>query len=141
MHRRKTQNPEYLFRSFEVSSFRARVRSSATNRRGEEPEIDEQAWLELRGALDEPVRKITAIRLSMHPQDQVRVGTARPPATGVIVGMRGEMDVVLSWSHREFDRVWALALAGALRYWLILEAQATPPTGLPNARRAAPSSC
>jgi hypothetical protein len=67
--------------------------------RGEEPYIESQPWLELLGTATEPVRDVTNVRISMYPQDELRVGTARPAAVGAIIGARPELSVVLTWPH------------------------------------------
>jgi hypothetical protein len=76
--RRAGGKPEMLSRTVAVSSFSATVRIAAVHRRGEEPEVESQPWLELRGTLDEPVRRIHEVRISMYPKDKVEIGTARP---------------------------------------------------------------
>jgi len=105
-----------LSRTVAVSSFSATLRIGAVHRRGEEPEVESQPWLELRGTLDEPVRGVHEARISMYPKDEVEIGPARPASIGAVIGMRQEMSVVLTWPQSEFDRVWALALGGCLKF-------------------------
>jgi hypothetical protein len=50
----KSSKPEMLSRNVEISSFGATVRIGAVHRKGEEPEIDSQPWLELRGTRSRP---------------------------------------------------------------------------------------
>jgi len=114
--RRAGGKPEMLSRTVAVSSFSATVRIGAVHRRGEEPEVETQPWLELRGTLDEPVRGIHEVRISMYPRDKVEIGTARPASIGAVIGMRPEMSVVLTWPQSEFDRVWGLAVGGLLKF-------------------------
>lgn len=108
--------PEMLSRNVAISSFAATMRTSAAHRRGEEPEIESQPWLELRGNLEEPVNGVQDVVISMYPEDKMQVGTTRPAAVGSIIGMKPRIEVVLSWSYQEFDRVWALALSGQLKF-------------------------
>lgn len=89
---------------------------SAVHRRGEEPDVESGPWLELLGKLDEPVKGVTDVRISLYPREPVVIGTARPASIGAIVGKRPEMSVVISWAEREFDRVWTLALSGQLKF-------------------------
>jgi hypothetical protein len=107
---------EMLSRNIEISSFRMSVRLHATHRRGEEPYIESGPWLELIGKADELINGVTDIRISMYPKDELEVGTARPAAIGAIIQVKPEIAMVLTWTHTEFDRVWAMALGGQLKY-------------------------
>ena len=70
------------------------------HRRGEEPEIESKPWLELQGKATEPVRDVTAVKISMYPEEPLVVRTARPPAVGAIIQAKPELSVVLTWSRR-----------------------------------------
>lgn len=106
-----------LSRNVEITSFSARVSIRAEHRRGEEPFIETGPWLELRGTLEEPVKKdVQEVLFSVSPEEEVRIGTAQPAAVGAILGLRPQMSVVLTWPHLDFDRVWALALSGRLGF-------------------------
>lgn len=72
--------------------------------------------LELRGSLNEPVRGVVDVELHLGPEDDPGCGDARPAAIGAIVGMRPNMSIWLRWPPREFDRLWAMTLAGALKF-------------------------
>jgi hypothetical protein len=115
--RRKTRSskPEMLSRNVEITSFGATVRIGAVHRKGDEPEIESQPWLELRGTATEPVKGVKDVKISLYPQDKVVVGTARPASVGAIVGARPTLHAVISWPHVEFDRVWTLAIGGHLK--------------------------
>lgn len=114
--RRTGGRPEMLSRDVAITTFRATVRLHAVHRRGEEPEIESQPWLELLGKASEPIPDVTEVRISMYPSEPVHVGTARPASVGAIIQVKPELSVVLTWSHVEFDRAWALALAGQLKF-------------------------
>ncbi len=105
-----------LSRTVAVSSLSATLRTGAVHRRGDEPEIESQPWLELRGTLEEPVKGVQDVAISAYPRDKLEIGTARPASVGAIIGMRPRMEVVLTWSHMEFDRLWGLALSGQLTF-------------------------
>jgi hypothetical protein len=105
-----------LTRTGEILSFSASVRTSAVHRRGEEPEIESQPWLELHGKFREPVKGVTDLKVSLYPREPLTVGTARPASVGSIIGAKPELQVVLPWTYAEFDRVWALALSGHLKF-------------------------
>src|SRR5262245_37017571 len=114
--RRRTKQPEMLSRSIEVSSCRMTVRIHASSPKGEEPFIETQPWLELRGRSLEPIREVHEVALSLDPKEPLQVGTVKPTPCGVIVQMRPEVHVVFTWPHVDFDRVWALAIYGQLKY-------------------------
>lgn len=89
---------------------------AATQRRRDEPEIEAQPWLELRGQFEEPVKGVSRLHISNYPREPLTVGSARPASVGAIVGMKPEMVVVLTWSNADFDRLWAMALAGRIGF-------------------------
>lgn len=107
---------ELLSRIVEITSSTASMSIRAEHRRGEEPEIDSGPWLELRGTLEEPVKGVQEVLFSLYAKDEPRIGKARPASIGSIIGLKPLMSVVLSWSHREFDRIWTLALSGELTF-------------------------
>jgi hypothetical protein len=113
--RRKSGKPEILLRNVEISSFDATVRLHVVHHKGDEPHIGSQPWLELRGTATEPIRDVN-VKISMFPKDKPETGTARPASVGAIIGARPELSVVLTWPQVDFDRVWALAVAGHLKY-------------------------
>jgi hypothetical protein len=88
-------------------SFRTSIRLCAVSRRGEEPYIESQPWLELQGAADEPVRDVREVVISLYPRDTLEIGTARPVSVGAIVQVRPHLSVVVTFRHADFDRVWA----------------------------------
>ena len=114
--RRTGSRPELLSRNATLTSFSARVGIQAEHGRGEEPRIETRPWLELRGRLEEPVNDVTDVLISMFPEDKVQVGAARPASVGSVIGLKPEMSVVLTWAHRDFDRLWTLALSGRLGF-------------------------
>ncbi len=114
--RRRTARPKMLSRVAEITGYTPSISIRADHRRGEEPEIDSGPWLELEGILTEPVKDVHVVRFSLYPKDELRIGPARPAGIGAIVGLKPEMSVVIAWSHRDFDRLWAMAFAGQISY-------------------------
>jgi len=112
----KKHRQEMWIRTAAISAIRTRVGGYATNQRGSEPEIETMCWIELSGRLDEAVRDVVDIDVSLHAVDEMTVGTARPAAVGAIVGFRPQLKLVVSFDHRSFDRLWTMAVAGYLRY-------------------------
>jgi hypothetical protein len=55
--KRKRGKPEMLSRNVEIKSSSLTARISALHRKGDEPEIESQPWLELKGVLTEPVKR------------------------------------------------------------------------------------
>ena len=66
--RRKSGRPEMLRRNVEISSFSVRVRLDAVHRKGEDPYIEGEPWLDLRGTATEAVRDVRDVRISMYPR-------------------------------------------------------------------------
>ena len=52
---------------------------------GDEPYIEGQPWLELRGTAQEPVKGVTDVKISMWPREKVEIGTARPASVGSVL--------------------------------------------------------
>ena len=82
-----------LSRNLEITSFGASVRLHAIHRKGEEPYIESQPWLELPGTATEPVKGVTDVKVSMYPRDTNEIGTARPASVAAIIGARPTLDV------------------------------------------------
>src|SRR6266545_7870791 len=114
--RRKSGQPEMLSRNVEISSSSATVRLDVVHRKREEPHIESEPWLELRGTATEPVRDVREVRISMFPRDASHVGPAGPASVGAVIHAKPELDFVLTWPPVDFDRVWALAVSGRLTH-------------------------
>jgi hypothetical protein len=114
--KRKNSHPEILSRSVEFSSHRMSVGLRAVRQRGVEPYIESKPWLELKGTASEPVRDVKDVVISLYPEEQPAFRTYRPASCGAIVQVRPQLHFVLTWPHVDFDRVWAMAVAGHLRH-------------------------
>lgn len=114
--RRKSGRPEMLSRNVEISSFSATVRLGAVHRKGENPYIEGEPWLELRGTATEAVRDVRDVRISMYPRNTLQIGPARPASVGSLIQARPELSFVLTWPQVDFDRIWTLALSGRLTH-------------------------
>ena len=114
--KRKGGKPEMLSRNFEIKSSRLTVRLSAVHRKGDEPEIESQPWLELRGVLTEAVKDVRDVQISLYPRDKMEVGTARPASCGAIIRARPDLQCVITWPQHEFDRLWAMVLGNRLTH-------------------------
>jgi len=114
--RRRNGKPEMLSRNVAITSFSATVRLNAIHHKGDDPYIEGQPWLELRGTTQEPVKGVTDVKISMWPRETVEIGTARPASVGSVLGARPELAFGLTWPQAEFDRVWNLAISGHVKF-------------------------
>src|SRR4051794_11556403 len=105
-----------LTRNVEISSFGATVRISAVHHKGDEPYIESQPWLELRGKATEPLKGVTDVKISLYPKDEVQVGTARPASCGAIISAKPTLEAIIAWPQLEFDRLWTTAITGHLKW-------------------------
>lgn len=92
------------------------VSLQGVEQRGYEPRIEASSWLELSGALDEPVRDVREVVLSLYTRDNLEPGTARPLAVGSIFKTRPELSVVVGFPHSDFQNIWTLALLERLKF-------------------------
>jgi len=114
--KRKSGTPEMLSRHVEIRSSRLTVRVYAVHRKGDEPEIESQPWLELKGVFTEPLKDVRDVQISLYPKDRMEVGTARPASCGAIIRARPEVQFVITWPQHEFDRLWAMVLGNRLTH-------------------------
>lgn len=105
-----------LSRTVEIKSSSLTVRISAVHSKGDEPEIESQPWLELKGVLTELVNDVGNVLISLYPKDRIEVGTAPPASCGAIIRARPELQFVLTWPQHEFDRLWAMVLGNRLTH-------------------------
>ena len=73
------------------------------------------SFLEVHGELDSPVNDVFDARISVHAEEKLWVGSARPVAVGAIIGTHDVVSAVVTLLPADFDRVWALALSGHLK--------------------------
>jgi len=69
--------------------------------------------IECRGRLDEPIRKIYEIDISLQERDEDADPSA---AIGFVHLWRSDFKVVVWFPARAFDRAWVLATAGMLKH-------------------------
>ncbi len=116
VRRVKSLRPEIWTRTITISSFRESIGVHGAHHRGSDPEIESRISLELTGLVDEPVRDTREIEVLVFPEDELRVGTARPVAVGAIIEFRPHLKLVVSFLHRDFDRLCMMALSGHLKF-------------------------
>jgi hypothetical protein len=103
-------------RSVEISAFEARVSLQAERPRGEQPRVETDAWLVLKGLADEPVNEVRTVHIHLYAEERKEVGSARPPSVGAIIQTRPEVSAVVGLQHLDFDRIWSLATGGHLKH-------------------------
>jgi hypothetical protein len=104
VRRKRNKRAETLNRDIVISSFRVSLRVGVDEPRDLQPEIEVKRWLELRGVLSELLHETSDVVLSLYPDPRTKVGPARPPAVGAIIGIRSAVDAVINLPHAEFDR-------------------------------------
>jgi hypothetical protein len=107
---------EMMRRTVEITSMKARVSIHGMSKRGFPPAIETSPWLELHGLMKEPVKDVSAVKISIYPTDRTEPGTARPVCVGAIIRSRPQVDIVIPFPQADFDRVWPLALHGHLKH-------------------------
>jgi hypothetical protein len=71
--------------------------------------------LEVRGDLDEAVKKVQSFRLTVFAKNEPEVGTAEIPSVGSVISMRQELGAAIELAAAEFQLAVAMAAAGRLR--------------------------
>jgi hypothetical protein len=92
------------------------VSLNAGQERGEEPHVTTTGRVELTGTMDEPVRDTRDVEITVYVADDPKPGSSPVPWIGLVYGIRPVMRPAIFVSHRDFDRVWTLALSGLLKH-------------------------
>jgi hypothetical protein len=125
---RKTRStrrtPELLTRFIDITSVSAAVSVGVVQEGRGEPSASTHGQLELTGKLDEPIRDTRDVEIVLYASDDPTPGSSPTPWIGLVHGLRPVMRPAIFISHREFDRVWSLALSGLLKHGYIV---LTPP--------------
>jgi hypothetical protein len=87
-----------------------------TARGSQQPYLNCNSWLAIRGVADEPVLDVRAYVVSLQADDDEKPWPAYPAAVGGIMQVRPCIRGVVSLPTRAFERAWALASSGQLRY-------------------------
>jgi hypothetical protein len=116
--RSKKPRVETLMRVITISGVNAGVSLSPSGKRGEDPTFHSSARLELVGTLDEPIRDVRDVEITLYstPQDRVAVGKDPMPWIGLIHGFRPVLRPTVFVPEPAFDRMWVLALGGMAKY-------------------------
>ena len=120
----KRRRVEHLIRIAEVKAFTVHVSAGIDDAKGPNPKRSGSTWLEVRGVMDEPVKDTKSIRVSVHEAKDDNLGPNRPAVVGYVFGTRPDVDVVVTFETKLFERTLAIALSGNLKnIWISM----TPP--------------
>jgi hypothetical protein len=98
---------------------RERPRFSESERdRDPQPEFESYGSIELTGTMDEPIRDVRDVEITLYSAtaEPVRVGKEPVPWIGLIHGFRPVVRPSVFIPQRAFDRLWVLAGAGMAKY-------------------------
>ena len=114
--RRTRRRNETLVRFVAINTVSAGTSIGAAQERGAEPRLSSTARIELTGTMDEPIRDTRDIEIVLYAADDPKPGRDPTPWIGLVHGIRPVMHAAIFMPHRDFDRVWFLALSGLLRH-------------------------
>jgi hypothetical protein len=112
----RSRRPEILIRNIEITSGQAGVSISASRQKAEDPELSGSARVELAGVMDEPIRGVREVEMTVYPTDDPRPGKDPIPWVGLVHGVKPVLRPAFFISHRDFERVLMLALSGQLKH-------------------------
>ena len=110
------RTPEPLVRFIAITSVRAGVSVGVVQEGRGAPYASTHGRLELTGTLDEPVRDTRDVEIALYSADENKLGTDPTPWIGLVHGLRPVLRPAIFIAHRDFDRVWSLALSGLLKH-------------------------
>ena len=118
--RNRARRDERQSRRFEVGSCGLWTSVSPAQRPGQQLSVEGNAKVGVRGTLDEPIRDVRDVAIAVYPADVPLTGPPEGPACiGYINHFRPQVDAAVFIAHRDFDRVWALAVGGELKHGFI----------------------
>ena len=112
----RKRKPETLMRFVNITGVSAGTSISAAQERGNEPQLSSTSRIELTGTMDEPIRDTRDIEIVLYAADDPKPGRDPTPWIGLVHGIRPVMRAAIFIPHRDFDRVWSLALSGLLKH-------------------------
>jgi hypothetical protein len=107
---------ETLSRSVDITLVKTRVSVRPDDPNGRDPIIESSAWLELLGTADGPIKGTRDVEIHISAAEKVHPGAGPPACVGAIIQVRPAVSVVVQFPHLDFDRLWAMALAGRLTH-------------------------
>ena len=91
-------------------------RISTEQERGAELQLFEHSANRMTGTMDEPIRDTRDVEIVLYAADDPKPGRDPTPWIGLVHGIRPVMRAAIFIPHRDFDRVWSLALSGLLKH-------------------------
>ena len=113
---RRKPSTVVIGREVRVTSVQAYVGTRAEKPRSEPPRIESRPWLVVSGEIEEPVRDVRQVKISVHVEATTDPRTTEPTSVGWIIGLKPCMHAVVDVSVADFAYVWSLAVSGHLRY-------------------------
>jgi hypothetical protein len=107
---------DVLFRNIEIRSIRTLISLHIIDARTAKPLIGTSQSLQVRGAVDKPVRGVRDVVIRIGATDATNPGHSQPPRVGTVVQVRPQLTAVVAFPHATFDRLWSMALAGHLKH-------------------------
>lgn len=108
-----------IARQIEVKWVALSVSRRVDKPRGLPPSFEGGPHLELRGTVNEAVRDVCDVRISVFLDDLDERSPGSPLSVGTIIQIRPHIVPVVRLPTADFDRAWALAAVGQLRYaWI-----------------------
>ena len=122
--------PERMVRSIDVTGVVARASVQTASEGKREPTYEGSASLELQGTLTEPVGDLRDVEIVLYATDTTHVGREPTPWVGHVYVDRPKLRPAVFVSHKDFDRLWTLALSGLLKHGRIVMTKPHYRTGL-----------
>jgi hypothetical protein len=107
---------ETLVRFVAINAVSAGTSISAAQERGAEPHLSSTARIELTDTMDEPIRETRDVEIVLYASDDPKPGRDPTPWIGLVHGIRPVIHAAIFIPHRDFDRLWSLALSGLLKH-------------------------
>jgi hypothetical protein len=117
------RRPETVVRFIIVTGVNVGIGISTAQEGGAEPALHSTGRIQVTGTMDEPVRDNRDVKITVYSADNPKPGSDPLPWVGLVHGVRPVLQAATFISHRDFDRVWSLALSGLLKHaYLMLSA-------------------
>lgn len=114
--KQRPRRPSLMSRELRVTSTLFYISAGAEKPRGLEPVLTSNAWLELMGEIEEPVRNVSKMSLTVHPQEKWERAPLGPPSIGGIIQFKPHLHGLIYVPFFEFQLSWSTATSGQLKF-------------------------